>query len=190
MKFTFKKVIHEGRWRSFQPESHKIKFNKEIVGDISQIRNIGICNQRSDDGKFKIRLMVNKKDIMEDGNPNCVWKNIFLHDRFDTAQEAKDFLNTHIKTITTQYRLHTRGEYEKKESLGNLSAITPCENINTQVDSDTNTVTSYIVETKYQESWVETEEYESFEDANKHFQQLTTGRIVKKETIYSLVIQK
>ena len=104
MKFTFKKVIYTGKWKSFQAETHEIKVNKIQVGSIYKVKNVGFSSE--DEGKFKIILQVNKKDIMEDNNPNCTWKNITLVGRFNTAQEAKEFLNRNVNKITEKYDLH------------------------------------------------------------------------------------
>ena len=50
--------------------------------------------------------MVDKKDILEDGNPNCVWKNITFKKVFDTAQDAKDFLHKNFDNICSTYKIH------------------------------------------------------------------------------------
>jgi len=61
-KFTFKTSHPTGRYRSFDDDEHYVKFKRVEVGSI-------------DDAKpHTIRLMVVKKDIMEDNNPNCTWK--------------------------------------------------------------------------------------------------------------------
>lgn len=94
MKFTFKTEREKGAYASFYPPIHFIKFNKCIVGSI--------------DGKtYNIRLMVVKKDIMEDGNPNCTWKWITLSiDSFTSLKEAKEWLNANILSIREKYQLH------------------------------------------------------------------------------------
>jgi len=65
MKFTFKTEKPTGAYRSFFSENHYIKLNKKQVGAIA-------------DRTWKIRLMVFKDDINEDGNANCQWKWISL----------------------------------------------------------------------------------------------------------------
>ena len=94
MKFTFKTKHSTGQYRAFFPNNHHIKLNKKQIGSI--------------DDKFphKIRLMIKKEDIMEDGNPNCSWKWITLKKESISVQEAKDFLQTNIEKICEQYILH------------------------------------------------------------------------------------
>jgi hypothetical protein len=87
MKFTFKKEKATGKWKSFDHDWHWIKLKKKEVGTIS------------DSPPFHIRLMVIKKDINEDGNPNCVWRWITLAKESNSIGEAKDYLNNHIETI-------------------------------------------------------------------------------------------
>lgn len=99
MNFTFKTEKPTGKWRSFNPETHHIKLNKIEVGTING------QGRFNDSPPFKIRLQVKKKDINEDGNPNCRWKWIILKKDSQTLQEAKDFLNQHFKEITELYEI-------------------------------------------------------------------------------------
>ena len=50
--------------------------------------------------------MIVKKDINEDGKPNCKWRWIILKKESESLQEAKDFLNKNIETIRSQFELH------------------------------------------------------------------------------------
>jgi hypothetical protein len=50
--------------------------------------------------------MVLKKDIIEDNNPNCLWRNIIFQNKFSTSQLAKDWLNNNIDLILSKYNLH------------------------------------------------------------------------------------
>lgn len=92
-KFTFKTEKSTGAYRSFYDDIHYIKYEGKIVGSI-------------DAKTHQIRLMVYKNDIMEDKNPNCEWKNIFMKNEFDSIPQAKDFLNKHIEQILATYKLH------------------------------------------------------------------------------------
>ena len=94
MKFTFKTIKPTGRYRSFEANNHHIKLKRKQLGSI--------------DDKFphSIRLMVVKKDILEDGNPNCNWKWITLSKKSDSIKEAKEFLNNNIEGIMNKYTLH------------------------------------------------------------------------------------
>ncbi len=93
--FAFKTDKPTGRYRSFESDNHLIKLNKVVVGSIdSEI-------------PFKIRLMVIKKDILEDGNPNCNWKWITFKRKSESLEEAKEFLKTNYELITKNYNLIT-----------------------------------------------------------------------------------
>lgn len=93
-KFTFKTTKPTGRYKSFYSPYHEIKLNKKLVGDID------------DEPPYKITLMVTKKDINEDGHPNCPWKRIKLKQQSDSLESAKIFLNEHINIILDRYDLH------------------------------------------------------------------------------------
>jgi hypothetical protein len=94
MKFTFKTTPATGRYRSFYPDTHEIKFKRKVCGLIT------------DQTPHKIRLQVIKKDINEDKNPNCSWKWITLKYEGKTLQETKDFLNANIDKIIKDLQLH------------------------------------------------------------------------------------
>lgn len=95
-KFTFKTEKATGQYRSFFPDHHHIKFNKIDVGSID------------DKFPFAIRLQVYKKDILEDGNPNCEWRWITLKKESFSLQEAKDFLNEHIDDLFNKYSIYIK----------------------------------------------------------------------------------
>lgn len=96
MKFTFKTTKPTGRWASFEPSHHAIKLNKIEVGCIK------------DDPPWTIRIQVMKKDIMEDGNPNCEWRWVTFNKDSQTLQEAKDWLNANIDVILEKYKLYLK----------------------------------------------------------------------------------
>jgi hypothetical protein len=93
MKFTFKTDKVAERYGAFYPDIHHIKYNKKEVGCIS------------DNGGFRIRLKVVKKDINEDKNPNCLWKWITLKQTFNSLQESKEWLNAHVEDILKTFVL-------------------------------------------------------------------------------------
>lgn len=93
-KFTFKTEKATGRYRGFYPAMHSIKLNKEVCGLID------------DEPPYKIRLMVVKSDINEDGNPNCKWTWMVSTNKFKTLQESKDFLNQNFEAINNQYTFY------------------------------------------------------------------------------------
>jgi hypothetical protein len=99
MRFTFKKNQSTGRYASFDDPSYDIKFNKKRVGNISLEKSHTI-------GPYRVMLMINKKDINEDGNPNCEWRWITFSKRFETIEDAKKWLNDRVDIITSTHNLH------------------------------------------------------------------------------------
>lgn len=92
--FTFKTEKATGRYRAFFPDSHIIKINKKKVGNITDSR------------PHKIRFMVIKSDINEDGNPNCSFKWITLKKECETVKEAKEWLKTVYNDLIEKYNFH------------------------------------------------------------------------------------
>ncbi len=90
-KFTFKTEKSTGRYRSFYPDNHIIKLNKQQVGTISQ-----------KDGAWGISLEIEQDKT--DADP-CDFKWIRLARKDDSLQDAKDFLNRNIDTILQKYKL-------------------------------------------------------------------------------------
>jgi len=102
-KFIFKKYIPTGKWRSFEPQNnYDIKLNGKVVGNISEIRTIGSIKSENEH-KFEIGFMVNKKDPMEDGNPNCSWKWVRLKHKFESSEEAKKFISGNTITLLNKF---------------------------------------------------------------------------------------
>lgn len=99
MKFTFKTNEPTGRYRSFYRPTYYIKLKRKEVGYIGS------------DKPHIIRLQIIKKDIMEDGNPNCSWRWMKLKKTFDSIDEAKVFLNEHVDEIVSKFNLY----YSEKE---------------------------------------------------------------------------
>ena len=92
--FTFKTEKATGMHASFYSDHHYIKLKKKKVGSI--------------DDKFphKIRLQVKKKDINEDGNPNCEWKRIILKRESNSVSDAKQFLKDNFAEIIEKYEIY------------------------------------------------------------------------------------
>lgn len=93
-RFTFKTEKPTGKWRSFDSDNHIIKLNKIKIGNISSLE------------PFFIRLKIIKKDIMEDGNPNCEWKWIKLAIKFNSLSDAKEWMQINFKKITTKFNFN------------------------------------------------------------------------------------
>lgn len=86
-KFTFKTTKPTGQWSWLSEPSHAIKIGKIKVGSIDN------------SAPHTIRLQKIKADIMEDGNPNCVWRWVKLKAQFKSIEEAKEFLNSNYEAI-------------------------------------------------------------------------------------------
>lgn len=89
---TFKTTKTTGRFRSFYGSQHDIKIKGQCVGEIL-------------DQEWKIRIMVIKEDINENGNPNCYWKWITLSKKSESLQEAKQFLLENWSLIENKYKI-------------------------------------------------------------------------------------
>jgi hypothetical protein len=100
IKFTFKTHKETGQYAWLYKPYHKVFLNRNEVGSINPEK------------PFLIRLMVMKKDILEDGNSNCEFKWITLKRESKTLDEAKTFLNNNIDAILKIYTLKI---YEKKD---------------------------------------------------------------------------
>lgn len=86
-KFTFKTEKPTGKWRSFGKDRYIIKLDGKQVGNITN------------SPAHIIYLAVIKADINEDGNPNCIFKNIRLKETHLTVEDAKVWLNTNIEDV-------------------------------------------------------------------------------------------
>ncbi len=96
MGFTFKTEKATGMYRSFYPDLHEIKYKRKACGQILEDKLKG----------YKVRLMIIKQDILEDGNPNCKWKWIQFKPRFKTLQDAKDWVNKGFDVIMKTYNIY------------------------------------------------------------------------------------
>ncbi len=77
-----------------------IKVNGKVCGYISHPR------WNSQDRNIRIRLSVIKEDIMENGNPNCIWKWITLKYIPENDEQAKQFLKENVDAIVEKYSLY------------------------------------------------------------------------------------
>ncbi len=93
MKFTFKTYKATGQYGCFHSDFHDVKLKRKVVGTID------------DEFPHKIRLMVVKDNINEDGNPNCLWMWITLAEKSETLDKAKEFLRTNTELIIEKYKL-------------------------------------------------------------------------------------
>jgi hypothetical protein len=95
IKFTFKTHKETGKYEWLHKPYHYVLLNKNNVGSIDPEK------------PYTINLMAVKKDILEDGNPNCPWKWIHLKHESETLDDAKAFLNENIDAILTKYTIRT-----------------------------------------------------------------------------------
>ena len=96
--FTFKKTIHEGRYKSFEPEQHEIKLKGRVVGCISE------ASHTSSKTAFGISFSVSRQPTKENPAP-FRWLN--LKTRFEDATEAKTFLRKHFDNIMGALNLYS-----------------------------------------------------------------------------------
>ena len=87
-KFSIRTKKPTGKWGWTQHSTISIIYNKKKVGALYLLTEAG-----TNIHKFQISLVVLKKDIMEDNNPNCVWRWVRLKGRYETEAEACQFLN-------------------------------------------------------------------------------------------------
>ena len=99
--FSFKKVIHEGRFRSFKAEEHIIKLGGRKVGYINQSRCSSV--HPNGDNKFHISFAVKKEKTAECPSG---FKWIHLKATFDNAEEARAMIKKNQAGIIAKFDLH------------------------------------------------------------------------------------
>jgi hypothetical protein len=92
-KFTFKKVVHTGMYRSFELDQTVIKLRKKEVGFIEEKRN----------RKYRISLAV-KKEPTKKNSANFRW--ITLNKKSENENEARNFIRKFNDEIQEKYNLH------------------------------------------------------------------------------------
>lgn len=96
-KFSFKKDRATGPYASFQVENVCIKHRGGEVGYINDGFNYGRKKEHY------IHLQVRKEKF--DDNDNCDWRWAKIKFKFDTVEEAKQWLNDNRKKIFDTYEL-------------------------------------------------------------------------------------
>jgi len=94
-KFTFKKWVPEGRYRSFETGSTDIKLNKKIVGQIAERRL---------DYKWTISFAVKKEKTSNDP-AGFTWKKMIIP--FDSEPEARKFIQERTEEIIAKFDLYS-----------------------------------------------------------------------------------
>jgi hypothetical protein len=100
MKFTFRKQprITGKAGIGYPIRSIDIKLRNKKVGQISA------PNWLKD---WEIWVTVLKKDIMEDKNPNCEWRNVRLAILPVSDEDAKEYLQENIEKIIEKFTLYS-----------------------------------------------------------------------------------
>jgi len=107
-RFTFKNYERTGRFRSFDPKGCHIKLRGEIVGFIQERKSYGLQPNEVLLDRFSISFRLNKEDIMEDGNFNCVWKNATLAKKADSLKDAKEFILKFNDEIQKKFNIYLK----------------------------------------------------------------------------------
>lgn len=94
MKFTFKKDLPVGRYKSFELEYHIIKYQKIEVGVIQELdlTRYGRIDTSGNDGKFEIRFQVCRKPVEITAQSPAPFKWITIKQKFDTADLARQWV--------------------------------------------------------------------------------------------------
>jgi hypothetical protein len=92
-RFTFKKTVHEGRYRSFQKNHTEIKLNKKEVGYISEI-------EYSD---YRVFFAV-KKERTEKDPAGFMWIKVKWH--FYDENDAREYIKDNNNHIQEKFDLY------------------------------------------------------------------------------------
>ena len=100
MKFTFKKIVNTGRYRSFELDNTQIKLGGRVVGYIAETR---------EPHQYKVSFAIKREKTKE--NP-CSFKWIHLKKRFINENEARELIKRGGEEIQKKYDLY---QFEKEE---------------------------------------------------------------------------
>jgi hypothetical protein len=96
-KFTFKKFIPTGRYRSFEKDSTDIKLKGRICGHISETEHT----------TYRICFVVPKtKEEIGEGT-NCVWKWLFLKKQYPSENDAREWIIKNADLIRGTFNICT-----------------------------------------------------------------------------------
>jgi len=106
MKLTFKKEARETGLRAVvnPTPSTIIKIEGKEWGHIWG--HIIPASSHSDLFAWSIQFSIVKKDIMEDKNPNCIWRNVTLKQKFSSEPEARDWLKTNLDMLSEKFTFY------------------------------------------------------------------------------------
>ena len=100
LKPTFKKYARMTGLAGigYSQQSSDIKLGGKVIGTIVA------PNWQTKDNKWSLMFSVMKTE--PDSNPNCDWKNIFLKARFESCEDAKQFVKDNIDKIAEKFEFH------------------------------------------------------------------------------------
>ena len=103
MKFTFKRKPKETGLRGVGHPyaSVRIKVGGKAVGVIAA------PSWSTKDGKWGVAFTVKKMEKLTDGNPNCDWMWLFVKERFEEEEEARQWVKEHAEKTLSAYTLHS-----------------------------------------------------------------------------------
>lgn len=93
MKFTFK--LNKDLWHSDQID---VKLKRILVGTMR------------DEVPVKVRFKIRKVDLNEDGNPNCPWMWKTMVRKFNTVNEAKEYLRVNTDRLVSELNIYTEAD--------------------------------------------------------------------------------
>ena len=94
-KFTFKKTIHEGQYRSFEKDHTTIKLNKKEVGYISEV-----------EPRLYRAYFAVKRKLIEKTKKGSAFKWIYIRKVFESEKAAREFIKENNDKIQTNLNLH------------------------------------------------------------------------------------
>jgi len=103
LKFTFKTERSTGKWRSFHPDTYKIKLKGLECGSISEHSSIGLSNNPERNGLFEISFSIKREKTEQNPAP---FRNVTLKRTFTTVDEAKEFLVEGTERLTKEFDLY------------------------------------------------------------------------------------
>jgi hypothetical protein len=93
-KFTFKKHIKEGRWRSFDRDCTDIKLAGKVIGHITELKT---CD-------YSISFAIKKEKTKENPAP---FRWIYLKQRFPNEAVARDMIKKYSNEIQVKHDLYS-----------------------------------------------------------------------------------
>lgn len=88
---------HIGSWRAFDKDTHNIKLNGKVIGQINP------------DAPHRVSFMVIKDEFrFNDGNPSCKWMWVFTRQDHNTLEDAKDWATDYItRFLLSEFKFYT-----------------------------------------------------------------------------------